>query len=78
MALEPELLIGLKDWSVGKADEKIKDLIGDPGPYAVILTFDDPATIGRWMNEMTKTWDTEPQPPHPASSVIDTKGTDAE
>jgi hypothetical protein len=62
MALDPELLVGLQDWSIGKADEKIKDLIGDPGPYAVILTFDDPDTIGRWFNEMVKTWG----PPHDA------------
>ena len=56
MAIENEMLVGLKDWSVGLTNEKVAETLGDPGPYQVVLTFNDKNTVRLWMREMTKTW----------------------
>ena len=53
--LGEEMLAGLKDWSVGYTNEKVAETLGDPGPYQVVLTFDDRETVGLWVHEMTKT-----------------------
>ncbi len=60
MALDKKLLQGLKDWSIGLTDEKVAEILGDPGPYQVILTFDDKNTVGFWLIEMMKTWAVPP------------------
>jgi len=54
-----ELLSGLSDWSVGKTSDEVADTLGDAGPYAVVLTFDDPKICGLWATEMMKTWNTK-------------------
>ena len=52
----PEMLCGLRDWSVGITSKEVAETLGDAGPYAVVLTFDDKATVGLWAAEMVKTW----------------------
>ena len=56
MLQEENMLKGLKDWSVGLTSEDVGNTLGDPGPYAVVLTFDDSETVQRSLKEMMKTW----------------------
>ena len=55
--LEQMPLDGLKDWSVGITGEAVAASLGDAGPYAVVLTFDDYKTIRAWLDAMMKTRD---------------------
>ena len=47
-----EMFEGLKDWSVGRTDERCEQIVDRPGPYMVLLTFEDPETVQRWAKVM--------------------------